>query len=101
MILRRATDGRTITVERWFTMRHRLRLDSGRALLAPLFLFLFFCDATSHTASAAALKRGHGLRAVVPGAGFLLNHELYDFNGKGGLPDIRGWRRAPLRRPLI
>jgi gamma-glutamyltranspeptidase / glutathione hydrolase len=36
------------------------------------------------------LEYGYGLGAVVPGAGFLLNNEMGDFNGKPGLTDTTG-----------
>ena len=36
------------------------------------------------------LENGYGLGAVVTGAGFLLNNEMGDFNGKPGLTDTTG-----------
>lgn len=36
------------------------------------------------------LEAGFGLGAVVPGAGFLLNNEMGDFNGKPGVTDTTG-----------
>jgi len=36
------------------------------------------------------LENGYGLGAVVPHAGFLLNNEMGDFNGKPGLTDTTG-----------
>jgi gamma-glutamyltranspeptidase / glutathione hydrolase len=36
------------------------------------------------------LENGYGLGAVVPGAGFLMNNEMGDFNGKPGLTDTTG-----------
>jgi gamma-glutamyltranspeptidase / glutathione hydrolase len=36
------------------------------------------------------LEAGYGLGAVVEGAGFLLNNEMGDFNGKPGLTDSTG-----------
>ena len=36
------------------------------------------------------LENGYGLGAVVRGAGFLLNNEMGDFNGKPGLTDTTG-----------
>ena len=36
------------------------------------------------------LESGYGLGAVVPGAGFLLNNEMGDFNGRPGLTDSTG-----------
>ena len=36
------------------------------------------------------LEAGYGLGAVVPGAGFLLNNEMGDFNGKPGVTDTTG-----------
>jgi gamma-glutamyltranspeptidase/glutathione hydrolase len=36
------------------------------------------------------LEDGYGLGAVVPGAGFLLNNEMGDFNGKPGVTDSTG-----------
>lgn len=36
------------------------------------------------------LENSYGLGAVVPGAGFLLNDEMGDFNGKPGLTDSTG-----------
>ena len=47
------------------------------------------------------LENGYGLGAVVPGAGFLLNNEMGDFNGKPGLTDTTGLigTEANLARP--
>ena len=36
------------------------------------------------------LEAGYGVGAVVPGAGFLLNNEMGDFNGKPGVTDSTG-----------
>ena len=36
------------------------------------------------------LEAGYGVGAVVPGAGFLLNNQMGDFNGKPGLTDTTG-----------
>ncbi|MEO7362841.1 MAG: gamma-glutamyltransferase [Gemmatimonadaceae bacterium] len=36
------------------------------------------------------LEAGYGLGALVPGAGFLLNNEMGDFNGKPGVTDSTG-----------
>ena len=36
------------------------------------------------------LENGYGSKVTVPGAGFLLNNEMGDFNGKPGLTDERG-----------
>ena len=36
------------------------------------------------------LENGYGSKITVPGAGFLLNNEMGDFNGKPGLTDERG-----------
>jgi gamma-glutamyltranspeptidase/glutathione hydrolase len=36
------------------------------------------------------LEQGYGLRAVVPGAGFLLNNEMGDFNASPGLTTVDG-----------
>ena len=36
------------------------------------------------------LEAGYGSKVTVPGAGFLLNNEMGDFNGKPGLTDERG-----------
>ena len=41
------------------------------------------------------LENGYGLGAVVPGAGFLLNNEMGDFNGKPGLTDSTGLIGTP------
>ncbi|MDP2054837.1 MAG: gamma-glutamyltransferase, partial [Acidobacteriota bacterium] len=52
------------------------------------------------------LEYGYGSRIVVPGAGFLLNNELGDFNGQPGLTDDRGMigtnpnLARPGKRPL-
>ena len=52
------------------------------------------------------LEYGYGSRIVVPGAGFLLNNELGDFNGQPGLTDERGMigttpnLARPGKRPL-
>ena len=47
------------------------------------------------------LENGYGLGAVVPGAGFLLNNEMGDFNGKPGVTDTTGLigTEANLARP--
>ncbi|MEP7000087.1 MAG: gamma-glutamyltransferase [bacterium] len=47
------------------------------------------------------LENGYGLGAVVSGAGFLLNDEMGDFNGKPGLTDTTGLigTQANLARP--
>ena len=47
------------------------------------------------------LEQGYGVGAVVPGAGFLLNNEMGDFNGKPGLTDSTGLigTEANLARP--
>lgn len=47
------------------------------------------------------LEYGYGSRIVVPGAGFLLNNEMGDFNGQPGLTDERGMigSSANLARP--
>ena len=47
------------------------------------------------------LENGYGLGAVVPGAGFLLNNEMGDFNGKPGVTDTTGLigTSANLARP--
>ena len=47
------------------------------------------------------LENGYGLGAVVPGAGFLLNNEMGDFNGKPGVTDATGLigTKANLARP--
>jgi gamma-glutamyltranspeptidase/glutathione hydrolase len=48
-------------------------------------------DATGMAVSVTyTLEYGYGLGAVVPGAGFLLNNEMGDFNGKPGLTDTTG-----------
>ena len=41
------------------------------------------------------LEAGYGLGAVVAGAGFLLNNEMGDFNGKPGLTDSTGLIGTP------
>ncbi len=41
------------------------------------------------------LEAGYGLGAVVAGAGFLLNNEMGDFNGKPGLTDSTGLVGTP------
>ncbi|HKR09018.1 MAG TPA: gamma-glutamyltransferase, partial [Gemmatimonadaceae bacterium] len=47
------------------------------------------------------LEYGYGLAVVVPGAGFLLNNEMGDFNGQPGLTDSTGLIGTPpnLARP--
>ena len=47
------------------------------------------------------LEFGYGLGAVVPGAGFLLNNEMGDFNGLSGVTDTTGLIGTPanLARP--
>ena len=49
------------------------------------------------------LEYGYGSRIVVPGAGFLLNNEMGDFNAAPGLTDDRGLigTDANLARPEI
>jgi len=48
-------------------------------------------DATGMAVSVTyTLEYGYGLGAVVPGAGFLLNNEMGDFNAKPGLTDTTG-----------
>ena len=48
-------------------------------------------DATRNAvAMTYTLEYGYGSRIVVPGAGFLLNNEMGDFNGAPGLTDQRG-----------
>jgi len=52
------------------------------------------------------IEEGYGLKVVVPGAGFLLNNELGDFNAAPGLTATNGLigtapnMAAPLKRPL-
>ena len=41
------------------------------------------------------LENSYGVGAVVPGAGFLLNNEMGDFNGKPGLTDTTGLIGTP------
>jgi gamma-glutamyltranspeptidase/glutathione hydrolase len=41
------------------------------------------------------LEEGYGVRAVVPGAGFLLNNEMGDFNPGPGLTDAEGHIGTP------
>jgi gamma-glutamyltranspeptidase/glutathione hydrolase len=41
------------------------------------------------------LEGGYGVKSVVPGAGFLLNNEMGDFNGKPGLTDPDGLIGTP------
>ena len=47
------------------------------------------------------LENGYGSKVTVPGAGFLLNNEMGDFNGKPGLTNERGLigTEANLARP--
>ena len=47
------------------------------------------------------LEYGYGLAAVVPGAGFLLNNEMGDFNARSGVTDTTGLIGTPanLARP--
>ncbi|HET9986567.1 MAG TPA: gamma-glutamyltransferase [Longimicrobiales bacterium] len=47
------------------------------------------------------LEQGYGVKIVVPGAGFLLNNEMGDFNGKPGVTDSTGLIGTPanLARP--
>jgi gamma-glutamyltranspeptidase/glutathione hydrolase len=47
------------------------------------------------------LEAGYGVGIVVPGAGFLLNNEMGDFNAGPGLPDANGLIGTPpnLARP--
>jgi gamma-glutamyltranspeptidase / glutathione hydrolase len=41
------------------------------------------------------LEQGYGLKAVVPGAGFLLNNEMGDFNAGPGLTTVEGLIGTP------
>ena len=43
------------------------------------------------------LEQGYGVKIVVPGAGFLLNNEMGDFNAGPGADDGARARSAPSR----
>lgn len=80
----------------------RATIDTSKASVSsPLDLVADYeSDQTTHysvvDASGMAisvtytLEAGYGLGAVVDGAGFLLNNEMGDFNGKPGLTDSTG-----------
>ena len=58
---------------------------------SPETTHLSIVDAKRNAVSMTyTLEYGYGSRIVVPGAGFLLNNEMGDFNGQPGLTDERG-----------
>ena len=58
---------------------------------SPETTHLSIVDAKRNAVSMTyTLEYGYGSRIVVPGAGFLLNNEMGDFNGQPGLTDDRG-----------
>ena len=93
--------------DKQFAQTRRLTIIPGRASTsAPSDLAVNYeSDQTTHYSVVDAdgmavsvtytLENGYGLGAVVAGAGFLLNNEMGDFNGKPGLTDSTGLIGTP------
>ena len=65
--------------------------DVAPALESPQTTHYSVVDSSGMAVSVTyTLERSYGLGVVVPGAGFLLNNEMGDFNGKPGLTDTTG-----------
>jgi gamma-glutamyltranspeptidase/glutathione hydrolase len=89
-------------IDKQYAAARRLTIMPGRASTsAPSDLAqLHESDQTTHYSVVDAngmavsvtytLENGYGLGAVVAGAGFLLNNEMGDFNGKPGVTDSTG-----------
>ena len=92
----------SMLIDKQFAADRRLTIMPGRAgKSAPSDLALLHeSDQTTHYSVVDAngmavsvtytLENGYGLGAVVAGAGFLLNDEMGDFNGKPGVTDSTG-----------
>jgi gamma-glutamyltranspeptidase / glutathione hydrolase len=81
-------------------LRRTIRLDRASASSPASFEWPAESDETTHLSVVDAernavsltytLEAGYGSRIVVPGAGFLLNNEMGDFNAGPGLTDASG-----------
>ena len=97
----------SMLTDKQFAQTRRLTIIPGRASTsAPSDLAVNYeSDQTTHYSIVDAdgmavsvtytLENGYGLGAVVAGAGFLLNNEMGDFNGKPGLTDSTGLVGTP------
>ncbi len=93
------------------TLRKTINPDKASKSNTASFEFTYESPETTHISIVDAkrnavaltytLEYGYGSRIVVPGAGFLLNNEMGDFNGQPGLTDERGMIGTPanLARP--
>ena len=93
------------------TLRKTISPDRASKSSTSRFEFTYESPETTHISIVDAkrnavaltytLEYGYGSRIVVPGAGFLLNNEMGDFNGQPGLTDERGMIGTPanLARP--
>lgn len=82
------------------TLRKSINPDKASKSSTTSFEFTYESPETTHISIVDAkrnavaltytLEYGYGSRIVVPGAGFLLNNEMGDFNGQPGLTDERG-----------
>ena len=93
------------------TLRKTINPDKASKSNTGSFEFTYESPETTHISIVDAkrnavaltytLEYGYGSRIVVPGAGFLLNNEMGDFNGQPGLTDERGMIGTPanLARP--
>jgi len=93
------------------TLRKTINPDRASKSSTSTFEFTYESPETTHISIVDAkrnavaltytLEYGYGSRIVVPGAGFLLNNEMGDFNGQPGLTDERGMIGTPanLARP--
>ncbi|HYB94508.1 MAG TPA: gamma-glutamyltransferase [Vicinamibacterales bacterium] len=81
-------------------LRKTINPDKASKSSTNSFTFTYESDETTHLSIVDAkrnavsltytLEYGYGSRIVVPGAGFLLNNEMGDFNAAPGLTDERG-----------
>ena len=93
------------------TLRKTINPEKASKSTPASFEFTYESPETTHISIVDAkrnavaltytLEYGYGSRIVVPGAGFLLNNEMGDFNGQPGLTDERGMIGTPanLARP--
>jgi gamma-glutamyltranspeptidase/glutathione hydrolase len=82
------------------TLRKTINPDKASKSSTASFEFTYESPETTHLSIVDAkrnavaltytLEYSYGSRIVVPGAGFLLNNEMGDFNGQPGLTDERG-----------